>query len=312
MARYALRRLGGSASCVVLVVAATFAVFELLADPAAIELGPHASAEALRARRMELGLDRPALLRLGETLVRAFTLDWGVSPVAHRPVVALVRDSWLPTLAYAVPGLALASAASVTWGLHAARRRGGRLDRLGSLVATGLMSLSSVVLVLLAQWLIAHRWGLAPVTGWPVGTEDGPSLPHLVLPSVVFATLLVGPDMRHYRAVFRQQLRAPHLDGLRGRGLPETAIRRAVLRAAAGPVLARLGHRLPQALVGSVILEAAFNIPGLGSLTLDALRTSDVRLMEAIVVGTTAVTVLVQLLADLGSRVLDPRLREAS
>ncbi len=306
LARAALRRALVAVASVALVAAIVAGTFEWLADPAALRLGRGASPEAIAALRAELGLDRSFGTRLLEHVWRALSFDFAASPVRGAPAGALMARALGPTLAYALPGFLLATAAALAGGLAAARRR--VVDRSLSALATLMLSLSSVIVVVVAQYVLAHKLGWFPALGWPLGGAGGAAR-HVMLPALVWAALLWAPDWRHYRAVFEHELAAPHLDGLRARGVPERRIARHVLRAAVGPVLARVGQRLPHVALGSVVVEQLFNIPGIGALLVSAVHTADVALVEAIAVATAAATIATQALCDGAVWLVDPRVR---
>src|SRR5690606_13001063 len=103
-ARAALRRARVAAASLALVATLVFAVFEWLADPAALRLGRAASPEAKAALRAAMGLDRPAMTRLLEHVARAITFDFGYSHAREAPAGALMWQALGPTLAYALPG----------------------------------------------------------------------------------------------------------------------------------------------------------------------------------------------------------------
>ncbi|WAS92155.1 ABC transporter permease [Nannocystis punicea] len=301
-----LRRLVVAAASLALVAALVFVTFEWLADPAALRLGRGASQEAREALRAAMGLDRSFGTRLLEHVVRAMTFDFGVSQVRGGPAGPLMLQALGPTLAYALPGWLLGTAAAVFGGLAAARRR--RADRALLALSTAVISTSSVIVVVLAQHVLAHRLGWFPVLGWPLAGGASP-LAYVMLPALVWALLQWGPDVRHYRAVFERELAAPHLDGLRGRGVPERRVERHVLRAAVGPIVARIGQRLSHVVVGSVVIEELFNISGLGALLVAAIHEADAALVQAIAVATAAVTIAGQALCDGVVWLVDPRVR---
>jgi peptide/nickel transport system permease protein len=311
LARAALRRALVAAASLALVAALVFAAFEWLADPAALRLGRGASPAAIAALRAEMGLDRSVGTRLLEHVARALSFEFGASHVRGAPAGALMARALGPTLAYALPGFVLATLAAVLGGLAAARRR--VIDRALMGLSTLLISVSSVIVVVLAQYVLAHRLGWFPALGWPLGGGAAEGVARfVVLPALVWAVLLWAPDWRHYRAVFVHELAAPHLDGLRARGVPERRIGRHVLRAAIGPIVARIGQRLPHVALGSVIVEQLFNVPGIGALLVAAVHSADVALVQAIAVATAGVTIGGQAIGDAVVWLIDPRVRRGA
>jgi peptide/nickel transport system permease protein len=163
--------------------------------------------------------------------------------------------------------------------------------------------------VVLGQYLLAHRLRWFPVLGWPLAGDPRTVVGFVVLPALLWALIQVGPDLRHYRAIFVRELAAPHVEGLRARGLRERAIAWRVVRGAAAPVLARVSARLPQLVIGSVVVEHVFNVPGLGALLVAAIRDADLAVVQGVAFALAAVTIAGQALCDLAVHALDPRTR---
>jgi peptide/nickel transport system permease protein len=309
LVRWVGLRLATTLPILLLSASVIFLVFQLLADPAVVELGRFADAESLARRRTELGLDRPLLTRLFEHLQHCLTLDLGFSQHLRRPVLVVMHERVGPTLGYAVPGTTLAMMTSIGTGLWVAERPHTLGATAVLTAATLLLSTSTVVLVLGGHELLTHHAGLGPAVGWPLaGSLDSP-VPYLLVPALLFGLSQLGADLRHHHAVFSNAWDEPHLQGLRARGLSRNALRLRVLRGGAAGILARLAHRLPHLLVGSLLLEEVFNIPGLGELTLLAMRSSDLMLLQGVAMGLTLTTVAIQTLLELAAGALDPRAR---
>ena len=307
-----LGRLLSALVTVLLVVVIVFGIVDALVDPAAVALGQGAAPEEVARLRAAWGLDRPWTSRLGELLAALASFDLGVSRVQQVPVSTLIGRAFAPTLAYALPGMLLATLLGIGGGLAAARRVGSAVDRLLTGIATALMSTSSLILVIVGHQLFAHRWGLSPLVGWPLaGAESGlwALVGLALLPALLWALVQVGPDLRHYRSVFVRELGEPYLDGLRSRGIGEGRVLRHAVRGASAPILARIAGRLPHLVVGSLVIDQVFNIPGVGGLAITALRTGDLALVEGLAVVLAIITIAGQLLLDLAAAAIDPRLR---
>ncbi|TPV93470.1 MAG: ABC transporter permease [Myxococcales bacterium FL481] len=308
--RFAIRRVLAGALVLVVVFVTIAIVGEVLIDPAVGELGPLAEMAALDERRRQLDLDRPLRARVVDQLAAAATFEWGTSIVHRRPVTDVLWSGLGPTLAYAVPGFCLATvagAATAATQLDApATRRAAALN----LAAATLLGMSSLVLVVLVHDLFATRLGWFPALGWPLTPGSHlVGLGHLLLPILVWALLQWGADYRMYRAIFIAEARQPHYMYMAARGLPRSRIRRHLLRGCAGTVVARVVQRLPHLLVGSVVIEDVFNVPGLGDAVIVAARANDRALLQGVAVLSAAATVVVQTGGDVLARWLDPRLR---
>lgn len=301
-----LRRLLVAAATLALVSVLVFVVFDALGDRAAHDLGRAATQEALAARRHLLGLDRPLLVRLAEHVGSSMVFEFGESARHGVPVASLLLRAGGPTLCYALPGFLLATFVALLGGLMAARR-GGWIDRGVLVMSTLLMSCSSVIVVVLGQYLLAHRLRWFPVLGWPLAGDPRPVLGFVLLPALLWGLIQLGPDLRHYRAIFVRELGASHVEGLRARGLGEGAVALRVLRGAAAPVLARVSARLPQLVIGSVVVEHVFNVPGLGALLVAAIRDADLAVVQGVAFCLAAATIVGQALCDLAVHALDPR-----
>ena len=305
---FVTRRLLSAALTLGLAVGVVFFVFELLADPATVRLGTSASPTDIAALQEELGLNRPLLLRLLSSYAELLTGAWGESLFYRQPVLNLIGKGLGTTASYALPAWFLTTLVSVlaaAWGL---RRPNGGLDRILRSISTLLLSSTILITALLAHQLFAHRLALFPIA-WPLPPESL-GLRHLLLPIALAMSVQLGTDLRYYRALLLQESRSPHFDALRTRGLSEASVFRHLLRDAAASICTRAAHLLPYLIAGNLVIEEIFDIPGLGRLAVDALRSSDLPLMRGLTFFLGTLVIVLQFFADLLSAWLDPRLRK--
>ena len=311
MVRFLARRLAGTVGTLLGVLVA---VFVLLAaspgDPARLTLvgqGPigHRSPEALEAFRRIHGLDRPLPERLATWLGSAARLDLGRSFRDGRPVAERIGETLPATLAVNGAALALALALAVPLGLASARRPGGRVDRLASLLLDALFSLPSFALGLLLLLLFAVRLGWAPVFSDP---SDGPR--GIALPAATLALVALAPIARVTRSAVGAALRSPSaLSGLaRGESTGEQTLR--ALRRAAPAFAGLLANLVPQLVAGSVLVERVFSYPGTGQLLADSVFARDVPTVLGLTVVSGLAVVGATLAADVLAAAADPRIAE--
>ena len=293
----------------VLVSLLVFLVFQQLADPAVLDLNSNATPEQIARHRHKLGLDQSLPARAWQELRALFSLDFGTSRYHQQAVAPLIARSLPVTLLYALPGFIGATALSIATALFCARHEGQRIDRILQFLSTALVSCSSLLIVIAVHTGLTHLVPLFPIS-WPLGASDRwLELRSLVLPSFLWVLLQFGPDLRHYRSLFIQDLKQAHFDALRARGLPESVVLKHQLRAIAAPLCARIGHLFPHVFAGSVVIEYMFNIPGVGALLVDAIQGVDLPLMQAITFVLTVSTLFAQLSAEIAAGLLDPRMR---
>lgn len=323
MRRFILRRLAAAVPVLFGVLLLTFALSRLLPDDFAQRLaGPDASRTMIADMRWAHGLDKPLFLD-GASLVqgrfaaafdtqfithcqRLFSLDFGRSWAALRPVSELLREGVGASLAITAPVFLGSIAVSVLVGLFTAGLWLTRGDRWLLAACTLNISIPGVALMLAAQYLLAYRWGWFPVHGWAGGRS-------LVLPVLLGIFLGLGGEVRFCRAVLLKEMREDFMRTALAKGVGRWRLGlRHALRPAAAPLLARWLPRLPFLLTGSLFLERVFGIPGLGGLMVDAIAARDFPVINALTFLAAVLHLLGQALADALAAWLDPRIRLSS
>lgn len=312
---YLLRRAG--LSLVLLFVVATilfFSIHLLPGDPVLLILGGDAAQptpEQIATVRAKLGLDQPLWVQYVRWLTRVIQGDLGRSLVDERPVARDLANRLPRTLQLVFPATLLATAAGVSLGMFAARRRGHLADPLTS--ATALMGFSVPVFVvgMLLVALFSITLGWLPPTGYvPFGEDPAAFLRHLILPTLALAAAPMAITMRMTRSSFLEQASLDYVRTARAKGLPEPAVAwRHVLRNALLPVVTVVGLQIGGMFAGAVLVEYIFSWPGLNTLLLNSISTRDYPIIQGVVLLAAVLFVFVNLLTDLGYALINPRIR---
>ncbi len=298
----------------------TFLIFYLLpaADPALLRAGRNPTPELVASIRSNLGLDQPWYVQYLRYLQHLLHGDLGYSYQNNISVNTLVFDR-LPTSAtLAVGGMICWLLSGIPLGIIAGRRPGSKVDRLAMGTALVAISAPAYWLGLVALYLFSDDIGLLPVLpgagSWPpngtVLSDPAGVLPAMVLPCLVLATAYSALYARLMRSSLIEVLAQDYIRTARAKGISE---RRVVLghgvRAAVTPIFTILGMDLGLLFGGAILIEAVFNIPGLGRLAFDAIQKSDLPTVQGTVLVAAFFIIVCNLLVDLMYGVIDPRVR---
>ena len=208
-----------------------------------------------------------------------------------------------PSLAITVPILVGGTILAVMLGLFCAMWRDGGVDRAILLVSTLLMSVNYVVWVLAGQYFLAYRLQLFPIWGFEDWT-------YILLPVLIGVLGGLGRDIRFYRAVILDEIYKPYVRTAWAKGLTGAQVMtRHVLRNSLIPIVTYVSLSIPFLFTGSLLLESFYGIPGLGCVSLNALHSSDMAVVRAVVIVGALLYQVVNLLTDLCYAWLDPRVR---
>jgi peptide/nickel transport system permease protein len=280
-------------------------------DPAAVILGPEASAADVAALRAQLGLNDPLYLQFLRWLGGVLQGDLGQSLFIRQPVTAVLADALGPTLSLAIMAELLALVIAVPAGIVAARRRGTAVDRAfmgGALLGISVPSfLSGLFLVL----VFAVGLGWFPVAGFrPLEDGLGRHLTYLVLPAIALGGLQAALIARTTRSSMLDVLTENYMKTAKAKGLSERVrIYKHALRNAALPVLTVIGQTFGTLIAGAAVVETVFNIPGIGQLVVNSVERRDFVIIQGVVLLIAVSYVLINLVVDVLYSALDPRIR---
>ena len=313
MLRYVVRRILETIPTTAGIILVSFMLFNVVGgSPAEAVLGKNATAESIAAFNHRWGYDRPLFIgeegrRLDSQLFRFVgdlcRGDFGYSVENDEPVVDVLKRGVGPSLSLTVPILVCGLVLGLMLAMVSAQFRGRAADKAVLVGSTALMSVNYVVWVLAGQFFLSYKAGLFPVWGYE-------SAFYLVLPVIIGVISSAGADVRFFRAAILDEMYKPYVLTARSKGLSRTAVMlRHVLRNALIPVLAYVSLSIPGLFAGSLLLESFFGIPGLGSVAVNAIHSSDMAVVRATVVLGALLYQFVNLTVDLMYGIIDPRVR---
>ena len=284
----------------------------LPADPASAILGREATPEALAAIRADLGLDRPWYVQYLDWLLGVLTGDFGTSYATRMPVAEYLGSR----VGYSFFLMGVAAIASIPLsifvGSYAALKRDKKFDTsssVGTLVLAAMPEFVVGTLLIILFATTVFQW-LPAVTYLPPGTAPWQDLDGIILP-VATLVISVSPYVaRVMRAAMVEVLESDYVEMARLKGMPErTVLWRHSLPNAIGPTLQVIALNLAFLAGGVIVVERLFNYPGIGSALADAVRSRDMPVVQFLALIIAGVYVVTNLLADVGTVLVTPRLR---
>lgn len=310
-----LHRLTVLVASLLLASLVVFAFMRVLpGDPARVALGMNASEEAVAQLRTQFGLDRPVVVQYLDWMKGLITFDPGIEFISKAAIGPQIVDRIQVTLWLVMAAMALAMVIAIpvgTW--MAVRHRHWDGVLLSALSQVGVAIPAFLAGILLIS-LFAVRLGWVPSGGWVVPAADPVGfLKRLALPAISLALVQAAVLARYVRSAVLDVLREDYLRTAMAKGLrPVQALIRHGLRNAAVPVITVLGLQLATLLIGAVVIERVFVIPGLGSLLLDAVAKRELFTVQAVVMVLVVAVLVINFVVDLLYLVIDPRLRTGS
>jgi peptide/nickel transport system permease protein len=309
---YIARRLVALVPTLLFVSMLIFSLQQLLpGDPALALAGEEHDPAAVAAIRSKYHLDRPLVVQYQIWLGKVLRGDFGESLRSRIPVSELLASKLPVTIELATCSMLVALLLGLPAGIISATRKGTPLDFTANLVALSGLSVPHFWLGIMLILLFAVRLGWLPASGYAPPWEDPlRNLTTLLLPSIVLGTGVAGVMMRHTRSAMMQTLDADYVRTARAKSVPERlVVLKHALRNALIPIITLGAIEFGRLLSGAVLTEQIFNIPGFGKLLVDGVFNRDYAVVQAVVLVSAALYVLLNLLADVLYFVANPRMR---
>ena len=315
MLMFILRRLFSAIPTLILVSLFVFTLQKLLpGDPVLAMAGEERDPAVMEYLRDKYRLNDPIPVQYLNWVGNVLTGDFGTSLRTEQPVTTLLASKLPVTLELAVLALLIALLIGIPTGIISAVRKGTVVDYGANVIALSGISIPHFWLGILLIMVFAVKLQWLPASGFvPVGEDFGQNLKTLILPAFVLGAGLSGILMRHTRSAMLEVLRTDYVRTARAKGLrPRTVILKHALRNALMPIVTLTTLLFGELLGGAVLTEQVFSIPGFGKMIVDAVFNRDYAVVQGVVLCIAIGFLLLNLLADVLYRMINPRLRTAS
>jgi len=325
MFAYLIRRLLYAVPILLGVNLITFMLFFVVNTPddmARMHLGmKYVTPQAISKWKTEHGYDKPLLFnparqgggRFTDTIffeksLALFAFRFGRSDDGRDIGHDIYQRMW-PSLAIAVPVLVFGLQANITVALLLTFFRATYIDMIGVILLVAMMSISSLFYIIAGQFVIGKLLHLVPISGYDTGIN---AFKFIILPVLIAILYGIGSGGRWYRTIFLEEIGRDYVRTARAKGLAEQKVLfRHVLKNALIPILTGVVVVLPLLFMGSLILESFFGVPGLGSYTIDAIRSQDFAIVRSMVFLGSVLYIIGLILTDISYTLVDPRIRLA-
>lgn len=278
-------------------------------DPAAVMLGPQASAEDIAAYSEKLGFNDPLYLQFFDYLINLVSFDFGNSLTYNQPIVDLLMERFPNTIILAVSALIIAVLVGVPAGIIAARKQNSIIDYLVTSLSLVGVSIPIFWLGVMLVLLFSVNLGWLPTIGMG-SLQNGlwDFISHLLLPSIALATIPTAEFARIIRASMLETISQDYIKTARAKGLKEhIVIYKHAFKNALTPLLTVLGLQFSSLLGGAVLTETIFSWPGMGLLIVDAIEKRDFVVVQSTVIFIAVIYVVINLIIDILYKVVNPK-----
>jgi peptide/nickel transport system permease protein len=312
MWQYLAKRLAAIVPTIFFVTVIIFGLQQLLPGDAATMLaGEDQDPQVIAYLRQKMHLDEPLPVRYGYWISGVAHGDLGESLRIQEPVLGLILQKLPVTIQLASMAMLIALVIGIPTGIVSAVGKGTAWDYIANVIALWGLSTPNFWLGILMILLFSVQLGWLPASGYVSPFEDlKGNLAAMIMPAFVLGNAIAAVLMRHTRSAMLQVLNADYVRTARAKGLDErTVVLKHALRNALTPIITLGALEFGTLLSGAVLTEQVFSIPGFGKLIVDAVFNRDYAVVQGVVLFTSSVYIVLNLLADLAYFLVNPRLR---
>ncbi|MCC6444956.1 MAG: ABC transporter permease [Armatimonadetes bacterium] len=311
MLRYVIRRILYAVPILIGVSLVTFLLFYATVSPEQMARSKLSARNPTRQQIQEWiaehGYDKPLPVQFRKHMAELFLFRFGKSDVNGEPIWGKLRAGVGPSSLVAALVFFASLVITISLALVVAYFRGTYLDAWSTFLCVLAMSVTYLVYIMAGQFVLGKVLKLFPLAGYQPGVS---AWRFALLPMVIGVVSGLGSGIRFYRTIMLDEMNQDYVRTARAKGVSERAVLfRHVLKNASIPILTNTVLSLPFLLMGSLLLESFFGIPGLGTMTVDAINGQDFAVVRAMVFLGTVLYIIGAVLTDISYALVDPRVR---
>lgn len=309
--KYVGKKLGAMLVTLLLISFLVFLAFDIIpGDAAMAQLGTDVTPERLEALREEMGLNKPLLERYVIWLVAFLQGDFGVSYKYNMPVAEMISSKLPITVIMALISFAIMVLVSLPLGIYTAKHNGKRIDRCITVINQVMMAVPHFFLGIVITYVFGLILKLFVPGNYVSYEKDfGAFLSYIIFPCVAIAIPKIAMSVKLLKSSCVEEARKDYVRTAYSKGNNTSKVLyRHVLRNAMIPVVTLWGMTLADMLVGSIVIEQVFNVPGIGRILLTSISYRDYPVVQAIIVLIATVVIVTNFCVDMIYQLIDPRI----
>lgn len=263
--------------------------------------------EQIAILKHQFGLDKPLIIQYFDYVKQAATMNFGKSLSKKQPISNLIKRCVPVSLTVTFPPFIFDFIIATSLALLCAFYRGKFIDKVITVLSTLFMAFPYLALIIIGQTLFSYKLKIFPISGWGFGIER---LRYLILPWILITFANLGGSVRYYRTVFVEEVNKDYVRTAKAKGLSLNKIMYThVFKNALIPILTSVIMSIPGLLLGALLTERFFSIPGIGDLTVTAVSSYDMPVLKAMVVVYTLFFIFFSIITDISYSMVDPRVK---
>jgi peptide/nickel transport system permease protein len=311
MLRYVLRRILYAVPILIGVSLVTFILFYATVSPEQMARSKLSARNPTKAQindwLRQHDYDKPVKEQFRKHMTELLLFRFGESDTTGEPIWKIIRAGVGPSAVVASMSFFATLILSLCLALAVAYYRGTYVDVWATFLCVVLMSITILVYLIAGQYLFGKVLKYAPLAGYRPGLD---AVRFAILPLIIAVLSRLGANVRFYRTVMLDEINQDYVRTARAKGVSERSVLfQHVLKNAASPILTSVVLALPFLLTGSLLAESFFAIPGLGTVTVDAITNQDFAVVRAMVFLGTILYIIGAVLTDISYALVDPRVR---